>query len=196
MTASARFRLPPMCACAAPAALQAWFETARAEEGIVYASGHALDRQHRTAVKVAGWRDIGAVRTHQKRRADGGWDWIAVKRGAGSAPERADGPIRPGQPAPDPDSEQGRVLAMLKQAAKFGLPCPSNGEIARALGLKDRQAARYHVGALARARIIIIENRGPRCARIVTIAATGQRSRAAASPVGKGFAGATGESGS
>lgn len=184
---SPRFRIEPLCMALSVEAFDAWFDGAQPGEGIVYAIGTALDQRHPVAARTRALIARGMLRTFLDRRGDGRFDYCAerlARRARDAAPAGAEAPEAvPSTPAGD----AGRVLALLAAHAEAGAPCPTNGSIARALDLKDSEAARYLVAQLASAGHIRIENRGPRVTRVLTIAATGARTSAARVPVGKGF---------
>jgi DNA-binding Lrp family transcriptional regulator len=71
------------------------------------------------------------------------------------------------------------VLRLLAQAASKGLPCPTNAELAKRIGLKDAVAASYRVRRLVQSGAIVVEEPSPSERRVVTIVATGAQTRRA-----------------
>ncbi|MBA4092277.1 MAG: hypothetical protein C0494_17030 [Sphingobium sp.] len=71
------------------------------------------------------------------------------------------------------------VLRLLVRAAKRGEPCPTNAELARAVGLKDAVAASYRMRRLVKDGAIVVEEPSPLERRVVTIVASGARTRRA-----------------
>lgn len=65
------------------------------------------------------------------------------------------------------------VFAMIVRAAETGRPCPSNGEIAGAIGANSVATAARWIGKLEKVGLITVE-RGTSC-RVVTIKASGKR---------------------
>lgn len=71
------------------------------------------------------------------------------------------------------------VLQVLRRAAKRGESCPTNAELARIVGLKDAAAASYRMRRLVKEGAIVVEEPSPLERRVVTITATGARTRRA-----------------
>ncbi len=71
------------------------------------------------------------------------------------------------------------VLRQLARAAGRGEPCPTNAELARAVGLKDAVAASYRMRRLVKDGAIVVEEPSPIERRVVTIVATGKKTRRA-----------------
>jgi hypothetical protein len=66
-----------------------------------------------------------------------------------------------------------RVLALITEAVEANKPCPSNPQLARAVGLRAASFGHRAIERLRQAGLITVEH-GP-CARVVTIVATGGR---------------------
>lgn len=71
------------------------------------------------------------------------------------------------------------VFQLLRRAAHRCEPCPTNAELARMVGLKDAVAASYRVRRLVRDGLIQVEEPSPLERRVVTIVASGKRTRRA-----------------
>jgi glycyl-tRNA synthetase alpha subunit len=85
------------------------------------------------------------------------------------------------------------VLAILRRAASFDRPCPTNREIMRGANtLAGRtlfdtpDAAGYRFNKLEAAGYISVADRGSRVTRVVTICATGKTTSRAMTPVQTG----------
>jgi hypothetical protein len=194
---AARPRIEPLCLAISVKEFHAKLK-ARRGEWVEYASGPALDHHHEAVRLARDYADRGVVTLTQQRQPDRSWKFLAKAIAAAPEETRAQaGPCHAAPPraprapraAPGPDSDAGRVLALLAGCADDGRPCPTNVDIARALRLKDSEAARYIVGLLAEGGHIRIRNRGPRVTRIVTIMASGASTSARLIAVGKGFRG-------
>lgn len=139
---------------------------------IIYAQGFSLPHGHIAVTLAAQAEQAGLVAltarlamsaAHGAARGAAGsagqidrwWHFIAQRRRDMSGRGGLDG--------------AGRVLRHLQQLAAAGAPGPSNDEIARACGLKDREAARYQLAKLARGGQIMIDDCGPRQRRIFTL---------------------------
>lgn len=74
-----------------------------------------------------------------------------------------------------------RILKILIAAAAKGLPCPTNGVLARLVGLSGEVAASYRLRRLVAAgKIRVAVPDDPRQHRVVTIVATGKTTRGGA----------------
>ena len=73
-----------------------------------------------------------------------------------------------------------KVLRMLERAANEGRACPTNAEIAEAMGVNSVGSASSAVSRLVDAGLILLE-RG-QCTRAVTIVATGARTAGKVTP--------------
>ncbi|HEX7856112.1 MAG TPA: hypothetical protein VF503_20725 [Sphingobium sp.] len=181
--ASSRISVEPICLAVSLAEFRKWLRAARPGAEFTYAVGRSLDRQHKVVQFVRESADQGDVHLLQRRRSDGKTDYFA-RRVASAKPSPA--PSKQTQ-ALDPESEAGRVLGMLRRHANFERPCPTNAEIAKALGLGEPARARYLIGQLTSAGHIKVDNRGARITRVVTIVENGKRTSDARLAVGKGF---------
>ena len=77
-------------------------------------------------------------------------------------------------------SEEVEVIAPALAAAR-DLPCPTNAAIANLVGLRDELAASYRLGKLRDRRLIRIDvPADPRLHRVVTIVASGKKTRGGA----------------
>jgi hypothetical protein len=119
----------------------------------------------------------GFVRTHQRRRAGGGWQWYAV---------RTTKPLPKERTAQERALDNGPTLVIyteLKRAAILGRPCPTDGDLMKKAGLDMRQAASWRVRRLIDVGLIsstvAYENGVP--TRVVTI----ETSRFAGAAAGK-----------
>lgn len=185
MTAPAKFRLGPLGFAITAGDWEAWLKAAKPGEAIVYAHGLVLPQG--SAAVIAAREAAAGNMVHLTRRARDGrpgeraFEWIATKKGAESILGKAAAPA-PAAPAVADDGEgpEAAVLRVLTRAANFAMPGPTHAEIARAVGLKDHEAARYLVRKLISAGSIRVEDRGPRARRIYTIVATGKRTKGGA----------------
>lgn len=164
------FRFPGGIACfsVSVSALEDWLDGASLGDQFIYARGAALDQQRDVVVRV---RELVAERevlTHQRKR-NGEWEYFAVRR----YPERGATPIR-AVPAIEAETPVGRVLSILQRCCRLGLPARTNAEIAREMGLKNAEAARYLFNQLVEQRIISVTNFGVRERRVVTFVGTGK----------------------
>src|SRR3546814_18430292 len=75
----------------------------------------------------------------------------------------------------DPRGVARRMMKLLNKAAVTCRPCPTNAELAVALGLKNAEVARYEFNRLVRQGKIAVAGFGPRRRRVVKIVATGQQ---------------------
>jgi hypothetical protein len=152
---------------APPEAIAAWLKQAAAGDEFVYCEA-------RSPLRGEGWVRIselardGLVRTHDRKRAGGGKVYYAVRTRKG-LPQKAD-PMAAA--LGDPATEI--IFRALKRAANLDLPCPSDGELAKAAGLDMRQKASWRIRRLADAGLIgstqVYDGGVP--ARVVTILAT------------------------
>lgn len=169
-TQAKEFRFPGGVACfsVSVAALEDWLDGASEGDQFVYARGAALDQQRDVVVRA---RELVAEReilTHQRKRA-GEWEYFAVRR----YPERGAAPVK-AAPAIVAETPVGRVLAILQRCVRLGLPARTNAEIAREMGLKNAEAARYLFNQLVEQRVITVTNFGVRDRRVVTFVGTGK----------------------
>lgn len=169
---------------ASDADLAAWIAQARPGSICVYARGGPLDPASAVARHARLLEQAGSVRLHH-RRAGAVGEYLAVKLAPGYLTDPLRDPDTREPMLPDPSTNLGGIYALLARAARHRQPCPTNREIAQVLALPSVDRARYLVSKLAAAGHIMVENRGPRVRRVVTISASGARtsaSRAAIAP--------------
>ena len=125
--------------------LLAWFAAAqpgRTGAGgawVRWASGAKIDPAHPAARQVAEWAGLGAVERRETAST------FEIRKASGRQPS-AEGA------AFAPDGVAGRMLALLRQAQ--GGTRPSYREMADALGLRNRMAARHLFRKLERSGVI------------------------------------------
>jgi hypothetical protein len=142
-----------------------WLAAAQPRECLVYGRGQRLVRGE-TSTRLLEASLAGEVKLFQPRsREVAGFDYMAVKQEPKAAP--------PATPQSDPQLLE--VLNALKGAAQHGRRCPSDAELARAVGL-DKSQVQWRVRKLEHAGLISTElhilSGGARF-RVVTIASTG-----------------------
>jgi len=135
--------------------LLAWF--AHAQPGgswTRYAVGPgSLDQSHATVRQVTEWVGAG-VAEHEARTLGDAFEFVV--RRAPAVMVMADRAVR-GGPGADRDEMIDRdlaALALLETAARHGQPRPSYTMLGKALGLRDRQAARHVLERLRKAGLI------------------------------------------
>lgn len=150
-----------------PAEVDEFVSSARPGDSLIYASGTVFPR---FAAGVARARAAGAngYVTFTTRRSAGRVEYVMQRLA-----KRMQAKVMAGT-ADRPDDI---ILLHLSRAAADRLPCPTNEELARKAGLTDGAAASYIVGKLKRAGKIHVEQFGPGKRRVVTIAASGARTR-------------------
>lgn len=167
-----RFAIGPLCLSISVADFEAWLTNADVGAELVYAQGPVLDQKRDVVTLVRHYVDEKEVRSHQRKIA-GVWEYYVVRRSPErEAPSAKSVPLRGAEPAPE--TKEGRMLAILRRCAKLGVPARTNAELAREMGLKDAEAARYIFNQLVDASIITVQNMGVRQRRIVTFTATGK----------------------
>ena len=167
-----RLTLPPMCVAVSAAALRDWVEQAAVGGEIVYAQGAVLDRGHEAVALARQLAGEGRV-TLCLKRCEGGFKFMAQK-----LPERAQAAPRVTGGVPLPPHEDtmlGACLAILSRAADAGQHCPSHAAVARALGLKSADKARYLQRKLEDEGHISVSRTGD--FRCVTIMGSGRSTR-------------------
>lgn len=162
-----------------PEQMSHWAERALPGEDVVYSTGVRPAEKIGAAVRAL--HDSGVVALTSKR-VDGGFRFIAQRL----ADPRPSQHVRKAAPRGrfSPASDDAKrtthmVLRQLARAAKRGDPCPTNAELARAVGLKDAVAASYRVRRLVKDGAIVVEEPSPLERRVVTIVASGHRTRRA-----------------
>jgi hypothetical protein len=186
MSAAARIPLPDLCRCITAKTFRIWLKNAPDLAEIVYAQGSDLDQQRDVALLAGQWAREQLVSLHSPRLNNGEFAFTAVK-----LPQRDDrkGPLGPKRL--DPESHEGHCLAVLRQAANLGLPCPTNRQIMsimlkRGVRLETPEQVRYLVRKLADGGYILVEDRGSRVTRVVTIVETKRATSRAMTPVARG----------
>ncbi len=166
-----------------PDQMSRWAERALPGEDVVYSTG--VRPAEKIGAAVRAMRDSGVVALTSKRLSaeqGGGFRFIA-QRLADPRPSqhvRKAAPRGRFAPASDDAKRTTRmVLRQLARAAKRAEPCPTNAELARAVGLKDAVAASYRVRRLVKDGAIVVEEPSPLERRVVTIVASGLRTRRA-----------------
>ncbi len=164
-----------------PQQLSDWAERAQAGEDVVYCTGVRPDDMIGAAARAL--RESGIVTLTTRRMPAGGFRFIA-QRLADPRPSqiRARRRSNPGHFLPaagDAKRTTRAVLRLLVQAANRDAPCPTNAEIAVRVGLNGSVAASYRMRRLVRDGLIQVEEPGPLERRIVTIVATGKKTRRA-----------------
>lgn len=186
---SAKYQIGPLCSFVmAVSDVEAWARGAADGERLIYMRGLAPARGTATFLLIQDYAAGGLV-AHLPQAvvtdaATGAREtlWsVARKRGGGeAAPARST--TLAGCAVPDAEREErmDAILRALRRAANMGMVAPTNGELAKSLGLKDADAARYLVNRLVAAGAIKVADQGPRARRIVTIVATGRETKAGA----------------
>lgn len=131
-----------------PEAMDAFVRMASAGNEFIYAEAPEEPRNQACWSKAAELGRGGLVRTHQRRRPGGGWQFYLV---------------RTSKPLPRETSLEERALSdrataaifvQLKREANLGLPCSSDTELMRIAGLAMRQQAGNRVRKLIDAGLI------------------------------------------
>jgi hypothetical protein len=147
-----------------------WAESAAPGDSIVYGRG---DRAPDDVVRVIGrLSDAGALHPTRRRiSAAGGEFAFQAQRGSGKISRVVMRPAARGRvrTLPTNRSSDRAVMKCIEAAVKYGQPCPTNAELARACGLSGAIAASYRVRRLiATGRISIIDH-SPFGRRVVTM---------------------------
>lgn len=151
-----------------------WAESAAPGDSIVYGRG---ERPPEDIVRVVGrLSDAGALHPTRRRiSAAGGEFAFQAQRGSGKISrvvvhQKSKGPSRGRtRSLPVNRSSDRAVLKCIEAAVKYGQPCPTNAELARACGLSGAVAASYRVRRLvANGRISIIDH-SPYGRRVATM---------------------------
>lgn len=158
-----------------PEQLISWAQRARPGEDVAYFTGDRPSEALRLTARDLHAQGLVAVTT---KRAGAGFRYIAQRLEAPRPSQlRARARFNPGQFTRRADGGKcttRAVLRLLTRAAIRGDACPTNAELARALGLKDAVAASYRVRRLVREGKIRVEEPSPTERRVVTIVATGK----------------------
>ncbi len=144
--------------------LDAWWRRAETGDEFVYCEALEPIRDE-TWHRAGELARSGFLRCHSRKRAGGGRSWFVVRTA-----KRLEPSLDPAEAALA-DEATAIIFRALKRAANFTLPCPSNGELARAAGLDMPQKAGWRVTRLADAGLIesvqVYDGGVPR--RVVTI---------------------------
>lgn len=167
-----------------PQQLSDWAERAQAGEDVVYCTGVRPDDSIGAAARALCESGVVTLTTRRVAAASGGGFRFIAQRLADPRPSqiRARRRSNPGQFLPasgDAKRTTRAVLRLLVQAANRDAPCPTNAEIAVRVGLNGSVAASYRMRRLVRDGLIQVEEPSPRERRIVTIVATGKKTRRA-----------------
>lgn len=149
-----------------------WLKTAKPGDRIIYAEGPAAPRSDATFIRARAALDAGQVLLFNPK-GPRGYQWIAERRGDGER-AREIGRQKATIVRADDQSPEQKLLSLLKRAASFSMPCPTNDEINLALDVGN---GRYLVKKLVEAGLILVEHMGPQCRRRVTIVGTGKRTK-------------------
>lgn len=165
-----------------PEQFRSWAERAQPGEDVVYAEG--VRPGDAIGATVRGLHDAGLVAMTSKR-VDGRLRFIA-QRLPDPRPSQLRARVcevpRRGQfqlGANDGAMTTRAVLRILQQAAARGLPCPTNEELAKRIGLNGKEAASYRVRRLVQLGKISVEEPSPLERRVVTILASGKQTQRA-----------------
>lgn len=163
-----RFSIGPLCLSTSVRELEEWVAGAPEGGDFVYARGAVLDQRRDVVVRARELAQEGEVRTHQ-RKVNGEWEYFVVRR----YPERhGKSPARPLHAVAE--TPAGRVLAIMERCLRLGIPARTNAEIAREMGLKNAEAARYLFNQLVEQKLLTVTNFGTRERRVVTFVASGK----------------------
>lgn len=158
------------------AGLDAWLRRARPGERLVYARGPYLLRCS-AADHVRSLYQRREIDLHQ-RRATGcvGLEYLAVRLERARTADAQ-------REAPASDEALDKILAIFRRETNFGRPASSDAQLARAVGLATAPQAAWRVAKLRKAGLIRTQvvTDDPEIKRVVTIVATGRRTKAPAS---------------
>ena len=164
-----------------PEQVRSWAARALPGDDIVYAEG--VRPGDAIGAAVRGLRDAGLV-TMVSKRVDGRLKFIAQRLPDPAPMARLmRGPEHRGRFAKR--EIKGRrtaerlIYKLLVEAARRGLPCPTNAELATRAGLSGAVAASYRMRRLVASGDIVVEEPSPLERRVVTIVASGRQTRRA-----------------
>lgn len=185
-----RFVLGPLTLYAEIGVMEAWLENAAPGDELRYATGPALGREAPAGQLARQWAEEGEVMLFQRRPGPGKpLEYVARRkeppvkpRASRALPGRQARPLLP-LPQDFAESDEGRMLALLTEAAEAGVACPSESELARRLELNSRRRAQYLINRLMRASLIRVQSSTSFHGRVVTIVATGKKTADRAGPV-------------
>lgn len=161
------------------AQLEEWFAGAPAGAQVIYASGPVLDPKHPVKKLVDEWFATGEAVALPQRPVEEGYRYSLQR----ARPDQRNAGKKQRVTVEDDwrETSDGRIFLTLVRHANFGLPCPSNRELAIVGALYDRagepdpDAARYRLKLLQQQGRIQVEVSGPgRCFRRVRICETGR----------------------
>ena len=167
MSGAVQFTIPALSVGIEVVVFERWLESAGAGDRIEYAAGPVEPRSLPIWKRVNQAVDEREVAPLRSRRVGGGWQWLAERTA-----QRREGTLP--CPSDAPDAPELRLLKLLRRCANFDQVCPTNGEAAALLGLKNADAVRYLIGKLIEQRLIAVLDNGPNERRIVTILANGR----------------------
>jgi len=133
--------------------LAACLGLARPGQSFIYARGPALDPAEPSAALVRRWIDEGRAIAVKPREDETGVLLHFVKVLPAPAEVAAAGQFAP-------ESEEMRLLSVLRGLALDGAALPSNEALAEMAGLHDRKAAEYRTHKLAEAGLIAVRRIG------------------------------------
>ena len=173
-----------------PAQLAENFARLGPGQSLVWALGPSSPGGHGNATRalVERWVAEGRATTAQGRdpREAGRWMFLVYRvedSEAQGIPGAAARISRHCDPAWE-ESAEGRIYGLLRRCAAKGLPCPSNGAIAEALGMECAETVRYRFNKLVVAGRVRVIEPARFSARVIEITATGART--APSDAGRG----------
>lgn len=158
----------PRFMSASVAELEDWLSCAPKGASFIYGRGPVVDQKRDVVVRVRSLIEEREVMSHQ-RKVDGEWQYYVVRR----YPERGSDKVK-AVAMPAPETPAGRVLAILLRCQRLGLPARTNTEIAREMGLKNAEAARYLFNQLVEQKVITVQSMGVRERRVVSFVGTGK----------------------
>lgn len=158
--------------------LRAWARNAKHRASLVLGEGAALPSS--TARVVSVLADAKIIDIARRKLAADHYRFIVQRRSARYV-ERATVTPRQAMARPRAGISERRILKILIRAAERNLPCPTNPVLAHLVGLSGEQAASYRMRRLVAQGKIRVEVPGdPRMHRVVTIVASGKRTRGGA----------------
>lgn len=159
--------------------LMAWARAAQPGEDVIYATGDRPSEPVRGAVRALAAAGIVAPVTV---RREAGFAFIAQRTAATidrlGAPRRSPSRGVAGMAGMAGRASERALYRLLVRRASAGLACPTDSALAAQLGLPGRLSASYRLRRLVAAGLITIEHPHPWGPRIVTICATGKRTKA------------------
>lgn len=155
-----------------PDAVIAWARAAAAGERVVYCKGH-IQAWAATGRRMRELQEAGLVDLTMNHRADPK-EYIAIRR---SKPwPVGDGKVqRIARPVPSYDPHIGALFDHLRELASEGAPCPSNIDLARAVGLETARQGSYLLTCLVQANKVRNTATRDVPGRIITIVSTGRQ---------------------